>query len=326
MTATEVCLLDVGHGNGALLVSGGDAVVVDAPQNATMLEALAHFGISRLSGVIASHSDSDHIGGLINLMSSTSIAVDVVYVNPDADKTSASWLDFRFALRDARQRSGTKHSAITTDVDSLQLGSLSVEVVAPTPELFLASPGGTDLEGRRVRTNTMSVVLRVREEESVIAVLPGDLDATGLENLLAEGHDLRARTLVFPHHGGRPASGSAEEFAKKLCQAVEPDVIYFSIGRGRHSTPRPEIVAAILEDRPNAHIACSQLSTWCASLNPTAERDHLEALPARGKYGNTCCAGSLSVFDGAALSAVLSRHAKFVDLHAPTALCRVRRD
>jgi competence protein ComEC len=321
---TEVCLLDVGHGNGTLFVSGGDAVVVDAPRNATMLEALGHFGISRLRGIIASHSDSDHVGGLINLMSSNSITLDVVYVNPDADKTSASWRDFRFALRDARQRSGTKHSAITTDVGTLQLGSLSVDVVAPTPELFLASSGGTDLEGRRVRANTMSVVLRVREGELGIAVLPGDLDATGLENLLAEGHDLRARTLVFPHHGGRPASGSAEDFAKKLCQAVEPDVVYFSIGRGRHSTPRPEIVGAILEGRPNVHIACSQLSTWCASSNPAVERGHLEPLPARGKYSNTCCAGSLSVFDEGSLSAVLSGHATFVDLHAPTALCRVR--
>ncbi len=321
---TELCLLDVGHGNGALLISGTDVLVVDAPRNPTLMESLAHFGLSRVAGIIASHSDADHIGGLVNLLSNRSIPVEMVYVNPDADQSSASWLDFRFALGDARRREGTKHSAVTTDIESFEVGSLSVDIVAPTPELFLSSSGGSDLEGRRIRSNTMSVVLRVRDGESGIALLPGDLDATGLANLIADGRDLRAKTLVFPHHGGRPASSSAAEFAKTLCRAIEPEIIYFSIGRGRHSTPRPEIVKAILEECPAVDIACSQLSTWCAATNPAVARDHLDALPANGKYTNTCCAGSLRVYKNPALADLLRGHATFVDLHAPTALCRSR--
>jgi beta-lactamase superfamily II metal-dependent hydrolase len=97
---TDVFLLDVGHGNAALVIEPGQALVVDAPPNPTLIESLRHFGISRLTALIASHSDADHIGGLVNLMSSRQVSIETVYVNPDSDQTSASWRDFKFALHD----------------------------------------------------------------------------------------------------------------------------------------------------------------------------------------------------------------------------------
>jgi beta-lactamase superfamily II metal-dependent hydrolase len=277
-----------------------------------------------LTALIASHSDADHIGGLVNLMSSRQVSIETVYVNPDPDQTSASWRDFKLALGDARRRQGTRHSAITTDIANFEFGPLRVDVVAPTPELFLSSPGGNDLRGRRIRSNTMSVVLRVWDGNAGLVLLPGDLDATGLANLLDEGRDLTAKVLVFPHHGGKTASGSTDAFTKTLCRAVQPEVIYFSIGRGRYSNPRPETVAAALEALPNVHIACSQLSGWCSASNPPVIRHHLDSLPANGKYLNVCCAGSMRILRADDLSIFISGHAAFVDGNAPTALCRLR--
>lgn len=77
-------------------------------------------------------------------------------INPDAIKKSAIWLDLRIALKDARQRFGTKVSSelTTTKTGSLNIGSVNIEILAPTPELNLGGAGGTDLQGRRLTSNS----------------------------------------------------------------------------------------------------------------------------------------------------------------------------
>ena len=48
----------------------------------------------------------------------------------------------------------------------------------------MAGPGGTDLKGRRLTSNSMSVVARISYQSIPRLLLAGDIDAVGLENLL----------------------------------------------------------------------------------------------------------------------------------------------
>jgi competence protein ComEC len=103
---------------------------------------------------------------------------------------------------------------------------------------------------------------------------------------------------------------------------VEPELVIFSHGRRRHGNPRPEIVAAIRNTSPTARIACTQLSTHCASKT-TAATAHLVNRPAAGLTSGSCCAGTVTIPLDASLPigpAVLS-HQQFIAAQAPSALC-----
>ena len=171
----------------------------------------------------------------------------------------------------------------------------------------------------------MSAVVRVVVDGRPEVLLPGDLDATGLDSLLAYYPDPQARALVFPHHGGRPGGIDPATFTARLCEAVRAELVIFSIGRGRHGTPHPDVIAGVLQATPGAHIACTQLSERCAASLPLHSPPHLSPSPASGRLANACCAGSLQLTLGApalALAPSRSEHRAFIDSSAPTALCK----
>lgn len=112
--------------------------------------------------------------------------------------------------------------------------------------------------------------------------------------------DIRADMLIFPHHGGHTNSPDETQFARELCQRVQPNKVIFSIGRGRYGTPRQEIIEGVRAARPSAHILCTQLSANCSSSLVSLTSSHLTSVPSEGGIGNECCAGSIIVnIDGA---------------------------
>ncbi len=325
MTASpEIALLDVGHGNAAVIYHPQGVIIVDAGHGDTVLEYLSLRDVGAIKTVLLSHADSDHIGGLTALLAEPRIKVEKLYVNPDATKETATWQDLRVAVKDARQRAALDvHTELTTSTSvTLEDPHLAIEVLAPTPEVAMGGVGGSDLDDRRLRTNTMSAVVRVSDARGPLLLLPGDLDGTGLANLLDSGANLKTKILVFPHHGGSPRSTNAEEFAGQLIELAEPDTVVFSIGRGLHDTPRPDIVRTILKQRPGIHVACTELSEHCAAMIPKDAPKHLSGLPARALAAGACCAGTLAIkFEDAVYLPLVGDHQAFVTNAAPSALC-----
>jgi beta-lactamase superfamily II metal-dependent hydrolase len=326
MALAELSILDVGHGNCAVLVDTGGVSVFDAPTGDTLLKSLKQRGVKEISLVIVSHADADHLGGILSLL----LTYDVreIYINPDASKDTELWHDFRTVLK-ARADEGhsieVKVGLTTSHTGQLGRGETNVEVLAPSPPLALGGAGGRDLQGRRLSSNSLSAVLRLSGQGVPSTLLPGDLDAVGLENLLDSGVDAQAKVLVFPHHGGHSGAGDESAFAFRLCRVVRPEVIIFSIGRGLYGTPLPEVIAGVRRAVPEAHIACTQLSAHCAAEVPEQNSPHLCDQPARGKTTRSCCAGTLVL--GSGLSTPLSQpvpeeHRRFIASCAKTALCR----
>jgi len=154
--------------------------------------------------------------------------------------------------------------------------------------------------------------------------LTGDADSRAFKKLHASKANLRANILVFPHHGGL-SNGPTERFAMDLCDAVQPEVVVFSVGRAKRGFPRSEIVAAV-RSRSSAHVACTQLNVECAVRLPRDPSAHLHpTASAAGRTGGMCCAGTLEVdFSASApsYSPSLSSHRQFVVSSAPTRMCR----
>jgi len=326
MASPDFAILDVGHGSCALLTAGRDTALVDAAPGAVLLDTLADAGITEIQLVLVSHADADHIGGLASLLASKSVRVKEVYVNSDSIKKSEVFRTFRIALRDARKRTKTRVTpALTTDTPAFVFGEVKLEILAPEPEVAVGGPGSTDLSDRPVTGNNMSAVVRVIRNDSPWALLAGDLDGVGLDNLLAAGKDISAKILVFPHHGGLPGASEPIHFAERLVKSVKPEVVVFSIGRGVHGTPRPEIIRAVRRVAPNAHIACTQLSLNCAA-NLSAGAVMASSLPGAGKEHAVGCAGTIVSTLEKRLRLVdptQADHQKFVARHAPQGLCVV---
>jgi competence protein ComEC len=316
-----VAVLDVGHGNSAILQDGADTVIVDAPQGGALVEALQGLGISQIRTAFISHADSDHFGGIVALPSLPSISVGEVRVNPDSPRRTKVFGDLRVAVEDARSRSGTQlRLEVTTELgDSLSVGRLRIEILHPRAAVAASGVGGITIDGARLSANSMSVVLRISLDDEPLLLLPGDLDEVGLNSIAAET-DLSAETLVFPHHGGHPGAGSAYEFAAKLCERVRPQTVIFSLGRRRFENPRPEIIHGLRSVVPDAYVACTQLSRRCSEVVPDDEPTHLGTLPAAGRRMSLCCAGSIMILPRR--QSAMAAHQNFITNFVPTPLCR----
>ncbi len=326
-SSPNLTILDVGHGLCVVLQDAIGTMIFDAGSGATLLEFLRESGITEIDEVIISHADADHLSGLVSLLSSGKVHVRQVHLNSDSTKDSEIWKDLQFAVADATERTATRVvvGITTSDTQEFSRGEVQVEILYPSPAVAMAGPGGTDVKGRELTSNSMSVVARITHCSEPRVMLTGDIDAVGLENLLEAFPSPKCDVLIFPHHGGRPSRADPWQFANRLSQAVEPNFIVFSIGRGRYGTPRSDIVAGIRSVLPGATIACTQLSANCAASLPLADPPHLAPTAARGRINRRCCAGSIRLVleqNATQYDPSPQAHQEFITANAPSALCR----
>jgi beta-lactamase superfamily II metal-dependent hydrolase len=325
----ELIILDVGHGNCAVLRdSSSITTIIDCAPGSTLVELLEKLNIKEISNILISHADYDHIAGLITLLSNLEIRIHNIYLNSDSLKETEIWQDLRYVLKDARKRKLNRTKifvGLTTEhTEQLEIGQIKIEILAPAPEVAMSGVGGTNLERRSLSSNSMSVVIGLVHEEHRVALLPGDIDEIGLENLVGDQEDLRADFLIFPHHGGKSGSGESENFAHLLCSLVKPKVIVFSFDRNRFKNPREEIIKGIKMAAPKAYIQCTQLSKNCAAQLPDSDFTHLAELPSKGRTKNCSCAGTMIIqlnSDKTFSTSMFASHHQFVKRDVPTPLC-----
>jgi competence protein ComEC len=325
MDSPELIILDVGHGNCAIVRDTDGVIVIDCSHGVTLIETLEHLSIKEILHILISHSDADHIAGIINLLSNEQFKIHNVYLNPDSTKTSDIWLDLRIALADSKKRFGTVISKLTTtETGKFNIGSVNLEVLAPTYELILGGAGATDLKKRKLNSNSISAVIGIVHNSNRVAILAGDIDDKGFANFAEDIDNCPADILVFPHHGGKPGSGDSKTFAEQFCNFIKPKLIIFSIGRNSFNNPRTEIVEGIISSVPDAHILCTQLSKQCAASLPNSKPTHLNALPAKGLISNSCCGGSITIkIDGSRTTYTeMALHKEFIVNKVTSPICR----
>ena len=320
----DISILDVGHGNAAIVRDGEMVLVVDAGSGTSLLEHLQREGITRIFAIMISHADIDHLKGLVALLDQEDIQIDTVYVNSDAKKTSRQWAALVYDLDERKRKGKCDFKVDLTEGISLELSeSAKVEVIAPRQALAATGPGAIDTYGNRVTTNTISAVIKISLSDRRI-LLTGDLDEVGLKHLVETRVDVSADILVFPHHGGdvSPRSDPSRnaEFTKILLSAVKPDLVVFSIGRTKYRNPRPEIVQSVISFS-NCQVMCTQMSRHCLPNDQKLPSDHLADLYSDGRRRGHCCAGSIRV-SPVSIEPSLSTHGTFVAANASTALCR----
>jgi competence protein ComEC len=154
---------------------------------AAVLPYLWSRGIERLDTVVASHGDSDHVGGFVELV--RNMRVGAAWQAPGEQGA------FTPAMREA-----------AVPVRSLNAGT-SVEVDGVVIEVLSAGGAG----------NNGSLVLRLRFGGRSF-LLTGDIERPAEQELVRRGVDLRADVLKVAHHGSR--TSTTAEFLDRTAASV----------------------------------------------------------------------------------------------------------
>lgn len=297
MPDRSIAILDVGHGNCSVIKDADHIFIIDTGPGSALLEFLKYENIQSIEAIFISHADSDHISGLLSLLSSQTISIGSVWLNTDSIKESNIWDDLLYELGQAENKEKIKLNVSLTRSpgDVFQCGLTQLEILAPCSYIAGRGPGSTDRKNRKIRSNTISAVIKLTTDGNPLALLPGDIDDVGLDNLIETVQPFKADILVFPHHGGRPGSGSIVDFTKKICANVSPKIIIFSIGRGHHHTPHPDIIRTIRSELPETVILCSQISEHCEKDLCQKKPTHLSETFSQGREKLNCCAGTIIV-------------------------------
>ena len=217
-----VAFLDVGQGDSILIWSRDNAVLIDGGEFArrdTVLRYLRQAGITRLCYVIATHPHSDHIGGLIGVLSRVEVGQVLM---PDVVHTTTTFENFLAVIGNnqiptAAPEPGQRFTA----------GIIDFTVLAPLP-------------GHR-NLNDASIVVRLQHGDTSF-MFTGDMEAAGERALVASGQYLRSDVLKIGHHGSRTSTSEA------FLDAVGPMAAVIQVGgNNRFGHPHPYVMERLYE-------------------------------------------------------------------------------
>jgi competence protein ComEC len=221
----RLTVLDVGQGLAIVVATHRHALLYDTgPRYHEEADAggrivapyLRAAGVSRLDAMVVTHQDSDHSGGALSVLSAVPVERFLSSLPEDHAILAQRASDHGDARRcEAGQR--------------WEWDGVRFVVLQPGPQHY-ANP--------RLKPNDLSCVVRV-ESEFGTALLTGDLEARGEQELVHADPDLlKADLLVVPHHGSMTSSTPA------FIAAVAPEIAVYTPGyRNRFGHPRAEVAA-----------------------------------------------------------------------------------
>ena len=219
--------VNVGKGDALLLNSGAETYLIDAGLQENwgdLSRALKVLQVTRLPGVILTHTDKDHAGGLLPLATS-SIEVENWYA-------SAHYADIKKESKHPAVEAAALRGETVTFLragDELPLGAGRLTVVGPI--------SASEVE------NCNSLVL-VAEASGGKMLLAGDMEFPEEKELIAAGAIPRCDVIKIGNHGENDATSEA------LIRAVQPRVAVISTSTAAEpDTPSTRVLAQLYAAR-----------------------------------------------------------------------------
>ena len=204
MDSCRMTMLDVGQGQAILLQSEGKTFLVDCGSNDcedaadTTAQQLLSQGIRKLDGILLTHYDSDHAGGLEYLL--TRIETQALFL-PYA-------LDDGGVGEKLGRISGVEPYLVAEDTE-IRYGGVCITLFAP-----VSFDSGNE--------SSMCILFQTEKCDILIT---GD-SGTAVERVLLERNDLpELEVLVAGHHGSKNST------SRELLEATSPKFVFISVSR-----------------------------------------------------------------------------------------------
>ena len=186
----QALFINVGKADAALFLLGDQRFLVDTGTKGSydqLERVLTAYGVTRLSGVVITHTDKDHVGGLKKLLKSD-IAVDRVY---------AGTLHSEKSLEDHP----VYEAAEKYDAPLTWLSAGETVALADGCAFHVLGPLSQDDE----EENNNSLVLRLTTPQGDM-LLTGDMELQEESELIEAGLISQAAVLKVAHHGNEDAT------------------------------------------------------------------------------------------------------------------------
>ncbi|MBO4767519.1 MAG: MBL fold metallo-hydrolase [Lachnospiraceae bacterium] len=223
-------ILSVGEGSSALVCCYDTAILIDggdAPTSAYVVSYLQKLGIKHLSMVIATHYDSDHISGLVGVLSV--LSVDNIY-GPSGSVSTKTYESF---CNMVEAKNIPRHEPIPGEIyrtpNDITVEFLSTDKVEDTDP--------TDDQGRDA---SLAMVITIRGRKILIM---GDAGAAKERRLVRDGRIPDVDIFLVNHHGSRYSNTG------ELLVAANPEFAVISCGTNDYGHPAYESIARLTECR-----------------------------------------------------------------------------
>lgn len=215
----RVTVLDVGQGQSVLLQSEGKTYMVDCGGSSAesaadaAAETLLTMGIRHLDGIILTHYDEDHIGGVANLL--TRIDTDLLVMPVDQDGEGAAIA------------AETEATAVYLSEDmQITWGGASIRIFAAV---------------NQTESNENGLCILFQTENCDI-LITGDRSTSGERELLRRTELPLLEVLIAGHHGSKYSTGYP------LLEATQPEIVVISVGAGNwYGHPAQETLDRLTE-------------------------------------------------------------------------------
>ncbi|HVY78096.1 MAG TPA: ComEC/Rec2 family competence protein [Solirubrobacterales bacterium] len=211
----RVSVLDVGQGDAILLQPARAApILVDGgPPGGALVAKLREAGVGALGVVVATHEQSDHTGGIGELLGDFAVG-ELAYARLGRDLRAEAA---------AARVDATRLAA----GDTIRSGGLRLEVIWPPPALLTEPLGAADPNAQALvllaRWHRFTMLLSADAEAGEVPVDPGPVDV-----------------LKVAHHGSEDAGLDA------LLDRTSPSLAVISVGGGNsYGHPAPSTLATL---------------------------------------------------------------------------------
>jgi competence protein ComEC len=223
----SVRFLDVGQGDAIhVQTPDGYEMLIDGGPTALVLRELSKgrsFFDATIDVVLATHPDSDHIGGLVDVLQRYQVAT-IVQTNNINDTPAAAAYD----------------GAVTDEEANIVLAQAGqvIQLGASTTVRILAPAGDTTLW----RSNAASIIVQV-SFGAIDFLLTGDAPLETEEYLVGLYQaQMQSEVLKLGHHGSKTSTSGL------FLDAVQPDFAVVSAElNGRYGHPHAAVVERVLE-------------------------------------------------------------------------------
>ena len=197
----KITMLAVDHGDAILLQDGKQNIMIDTGEKrirSLLMQKLEDLDVKKISTVVVSHHDSDHIGNIFPVIKQ--FKVDNVYDNGVPRETNSNSVDLHNRLKRGEYNNRCLKAGDTIKIND----DYWFEVLSPGPFIRPDFPK---------QSNNNSVVMKLHYKHFTM-LFTGDIEKPAEEVLVKKyGDELKADVLKVAHHG-IPTSSTKPFIAK----------------------------------------------------------------------------------------------------------------